>query len=105
MRNQFIQLTSGWIPLSVLLLFAIALITGQARGNVPTEIQATPVPPVVTTSIDVVPDSDMLKKLETLPSVADKIMALPFDLEISIEAGVFDTPASDNQRHLRSRSN
>lgn len=31
MRQRFIQLTSGWIPVSVLLLLAAALVIGQER--------------------------------------------------------------------------
>ena len=39
MRKRFIQLTSGWIPVSVLLLFAFALVTAQARGDIPVEVE------------------------------------------------------------------
>jgi hypothetical protein len=40
MSNKFIRLTSGWIPVSVLLLCAAALIAGQARANLPAEHRA-----------------------------------------------------------------
>ena len=33
MSKRFIQLTSGWIPVSVLLLFAAALVTGQTDDD------------------------------------------------------------------------
>jgi hypothetical protein len=35
MREKFIQMTSGWIPVSVMCLLAIALMTGQANANLP----------------------------------------------------------------------
>ena len=49
MRKKFIQLTSGWIPVSVLLLFAVALVTAQARGDLPIEVE--PVHQPVTISL------------------------------------------------------
>jgi hypothetical protein len=33
MKNRFIRLTSGWIPVSVLLLFATALVYGGNAGD------------------------------------------------------------------------
>ncbi len=85
MKNQFIQLTSGWIPVFVLLLFTVALVVGQARANLPNEIKAAPNLPVATSSINVVLNSDTLKKLEALPLVVDTFLALPSDLEFSID--------------------
>ena len=87
MKKQFIQLTSGWIPVSVLLLFTIALVAGQARANLPNEIKAAPIP-AVTTSINIVLSSDVLKKLEALPIVVDTLLALPSDFELGIEARI-----------------
>lgn len=93
MRKQFIQLTSGWIPVSFLILFAIALVAGQARANLPSEIKAAPVP-AMTTSINIVLSADVLRKLEALPIVVDMFLALPSDLELSIDAGII----SPNER-------
>ena len=53
MKKQFIRLTSGWIPVSVLVLFTIALVAGQARASLSEETRATPVPPLLTTSVEV----------------------------------------------------
>lgn len=85
MKKQFIRLTSGWIPVSVLVLFTIALIAGQARANLPGEIKATPVFPA---SVNLVLSSDMLKRLESLPHMVDTVLALPSDLEVSVDATI-----------------
>jgi hypothetical protein len=87
MKNQFIQLTSGWIPVSVLVLLAIALITGQARANLPNELIAAPVL-VTSPTITVVLTASMLKKLETLPVMVDTLVALPGNLEVHIDARI-----------------
>ncbi len=91
MRKQFIQLTSGWIPVSVLGLFAAALVAGQARANLPNEIRAVP---AITTSVNVVLNDDMLQRLEALPIALGTLIALPSDLGVSIDIGFiseFDT--------------
>jgi hypothetical protein len=87
MKQQFIQLTSGWIPVSMLALFAIALIAGQARANLPNEIKAAPVP-ATTTSVSIVLNVDVLRKLEALPLVVDTLLALPSDLEGTLNTGL-----------------
>jgi len=88
MKKQFIRLTSGWIPVSVLVLFTIALIAGQARANLPGEIKATPVLPVLTTSVNVLLSSNMPEKLESLPHMVDTVLALPSDLDVSVDATI-----------------
>jgi hypothetical protein len=45
MSKRFIEMTSGWIPVAVLLLFAAALVTGQARARLGDEIGAVPAAP------------------------------------------------------------
>jgi len=99
MSKKFIQLTSGWIPVSVLLMFVVALVTGQARANLPSEIKATPAP-MVTTSINVVLHSQMFEKLETLPLVIDTLLALPAEIELSIDATIRST--DDDSAHTPS---
>jgi len=44
MSKKFIQITSGWIPVSILVLFAIAFVAGQARARVENEFGASAVP-------------------------------------------------------------
>lgn len=102
MKKRFTQLTSGWIPISVLLLFTIALVAGQARANLPNEIKAAPVPAAMT-SINVVLNSDMLKKLEALPLVVDTLLALPSDVELSIDARII-SPHQGDEHSSRPKS-
>ncbi len=94
MKKQFIRLTTGWIPVSVLLLFTIALIAGQARANLPSEIKAAPVLPVLTTSVSVVRGADMSEKLEALPHLLDTVLALPSDSDVSINADTLTLDSS-----------
>jgi len=46
MSKKFIQMTSGWIPVSILVLFAIAFVAGQARARQQIELGASAVPGV-----------------------------------------------------------
>jgi hypothetical protein len=106
MKKQFIQLTSGWIPVSVLLLFTVALVAGQARANLPNEIKAAPMP-VVTTSINIVLSSGVSKKLEALPLVVDTLLALPSDIELGIDARIVsphDNGEHSSQSHSQPKS-
>lgn len=49
MRNQFIKLTSGWIPIFVMLLFATALVMGRPDGGL---IEARSLPAIVSPIAD-----------------------------------------------------
>ncbi len=102
MKKQFIQITSGWIPVSVLALFAVALIEGQARANLPDEIRAVPLP-TVTTSVKVVLNADIVRKLEVLPLVVDSLLALPSDLEVSFDTRII-SPIGNGEHSSRSNA-
>lgn len=102
MQKQFIQLTSGWIPVSVLVLFTAALVAGQARANLPNEIKAAPVP-AVTTSVRIILNADVLQKLEALPIVVDTLLALPSDLGVSVDTGII-SPFGGGENSPRSKS-
>jgi hypothetical protein len=103
MKDQFIRLTSGWIPVSVLVLFTIALIAGQARANLPHEVTAAPAHSTETTWKNVGLSSDMVMKLHTLPLAIDTLLALPSDLEPGFDVGIIEPGKADN-RPLRSNS-
>lgn len=102
MHKQFIQLTSGWIPVSVLVLFTAALVAGQARANLPNEIKAVPVP-AVTTSVSIVLNADVLQKLEVLPLAVDTLLALPSGLDVGINASI-NSPFDGDKQSSRSNS-
>ena len=42
MREKFIQMTSGWIPVSVMCLLGVALVMGQASATLPASDTAVP---------------------------------------------------------------
>lgn len=84
MKKQHTKVSHGWIPVSLLVMFTIALIVGQARANLPNEVKAAPMP-VAATSINIVLNADMMQKLESLSLLTDTLLALPFDLELTID--------------------
>jgi len=87
MKNQFIRKTSGWIPVSVLVLFAIALVAGQARANLPNEIKGALLPAATATTI-VVLRSDMSSGFDALPVAIDTLSVGPSELEAGSDAGI-----------------
>lgn len=93
MSKQFIRITSGWIPVSVLLLCTVALVAGQADANLPNAVKATP-QPAPGVAIDIVLSRHMQEKLDSLAVVVDTLVSLPDELEIS----------SDNADRRRSES-
>jgi branched-subunit amino acid transport protein AzlD len=97
MKKQFIKATSGWIPVSLLVMLTIALIAGQARANLPNEVRAVPAP-VAVTLVNAVPSADMLKKLALLSFVVDTMLALPSDFELTIDEKILSVDKRD-ERH------
>ena len=82
MREKFIQMTSGWIPVSVMCLLAIALVTGQASANLAAADPA--VPPV---SVTAQPD-----KVDQMRLWVDAYLDLHDHVEITFDAA-FHAPA------------
>ena len=66
--------------MSVLVLFTVALVAGQARANLPNEIKAAPIT-AITTSVNIVLNTDALQKLEALPLFVDTLLALPTEIK------------------------
>jgi len=87
MSKQFIQITSGWIPVTVMALLTVALIAGQARANLPKDLIAAPVP-AATTSVNILLSTQMLKNLDALPAVVDTLLAMPKDIELRIDTRI-----------------
>ena len=84
MNSRFDPLTKGLLSLAVILMFTIALIAGQARANLPAEVSATS-DFGLSTRMSVILDSESLSKIHSLPYAVDIILALPIDIELSIE--------------------
>jgi hypothetical protein len=85
MNKHFIQVTNGLVPVVVLLLLVVALVAGQARGDIAGQVTAaaTATFPVHTS---VISNAGMLKIIESLPQTLDTILALPADMEMAINA-------------------
>lgn len=101
MSKRFIEITSGWIPVSLLLLFTVALVTEQAAANLSNESRA--IPQVATpAAVTVVISRDALGKIESVSDIVDTVLALPSNIELRIDARVFpvkdEAGANSNKR-------
>ncbi len=94
MSKQFIQMTSGWIPIAVMTLLAVALIAGQAQANLPNELRAVPAP-AMTTSVKIVLNAQMLKRLESLPAAVDTLLAMPKDIDLRVKTRILRRDVSE----------
>ena len=83
MNSRFEQLTKGLLSLAVILMFAAALIAGQARANLPAEVSAVP-DSSLATRLSIIIDKESLQKIESLPHVVGTILALPIDVELTL---------------------
>ena len=83
MHNRFDQLTKGLLSLAVIIMFTVALIAGQARGNLTAEVSPTS-DFALATRVSVILDSESLQKIRLLPHAIDIVLALPIDIELSI---------------------
>ncbi len=83
MSKQFIQMTSGWIPVSVMVLLAIAVIAGQARANLAHETRVSPLG--ASTAIRLSLDAEALRKFELLPAAVESLLTWPRDLTLYID--------------------
>lgn len=103
MSKQFIQMTSGWIPIAVMALLAAALIAGQARANLgqeykPALISAASMP------VKIELHTEKLQKLEVLPAVVDRLLAMPINIELSIDTRILRGDVSpENVAPLKSK--
>lgn len=68
-------------------LLAVALIAGQARANLPNELRAAPAP-AMTTSVNIMLGTRMLKNLDSLPAVVDTLLTMPKDIELRIDTRI-----------------
>jgi len=85
MNKHFIQVTNGLVPIVVLLLLVVALVAGQARANLPGQATAAAMPTLSAHST-IIPDAETRRNVESLAQIVESILALPADIEITINA-------------------
>ena len=94
MRQRFIELTSGWIPVSVLLLLATGLIAGQPRAE--QSVETSPLPETVQFL-----DHNDQARLATIRHIVDSVLPVPESLHVTIDVTVSpagnDAPANTNR--------
>ncbi len=83
MNKHFIQVTNGLVPIVVLLLLVVALVAGQARANLPGHVTAAALPSL-SARASIILNTEMLRNIESLPPILDTILALPANIEITI---------------------
>ena len=69
--------------MAVMLMFAIALIAGQARANLPADVSASSDFGSATRT-GIILDQESLQHIQSLPYLVDAMLALPIDIELSI---------------------
>jgi len=84
MNSRFDELTKVLLSLSVMLMFTVALIAGQARANLPTEVSTARNFGLVT-RMSITLDIASLQKIESLLQVVDVVLALPIDIELGLD--------------------
>jgi len=84
MNIRFDQLTKVLLSLSVMLMFTVALIAGQARANLPAEL-STARNFALVTRMNITLDTASLQKIDSLLHVVDAVLALPIDIELGLD--------------------
>ena len=97
MSKEFIRLTSGWIPVSVLLLFAAALVWGPVgassrEGSAP---HSAPAAPVVAPHLL---DPNERASLQSALDIADSV--LPLADSIGLALGAAGQFAAEDIQHV-----
>ena len=83
MSKRFIQLTSGWIPVAVLLLLAAALVSGEPRTDLAQPVTAAP----KVSAADVQAVTSMLRSIVEMQSeVAGNLEAILLLSDAEIDA-------------------
>lgn len=96
MRKQFIRITSGWIPVSILALLAIALIAGQARANLPKDLVTAQIP-LATTSLGTALNAELLRKPESLPTSVNTLLIVPENINLRLDTKILRKEFSSDQ--------
>jgi hypothetical protein len=84
MSNRFDPLTKGLISVAVILMFAAALVAGQARANLTDEAAAADF--VEHSRTGILLSADILRKIESLPAIVGAAFVLPGEMDLCIDA-------------------
>ena len=79
MHSRIDQITKGLISLTVMLMFTVALVAGQARANLPQSVSSLGATETISSF-----DTESLRRLESLPHLIELVLALPIDVEIRL---------------------
>ncbi len=83
MDNRIDQITKGLISLTVMLMFTVAFVAGQARANLQADAWETEeITPGFETSV--ILGTESLRKLESLSHLVDSVISLPIVIEFSM---------------------
>jgi len=93
MSKRFVQLTSGWILVTLALLLATVLISGQAGAAEPPQSR---VPPTVS-----IPDENDHAHLASIRHFVDTELSMPKRVQVTIDVSVYpvseDMPATTDR--------
>jgi len=95
MDKRFIQLTSGWIPVFVLLLLAAALAMGQGSSDAPGE-RVHLATPATSNEAPGLLDANDRAKLESIRIFVDSFLPMPESIQITVDTTI-DTGAGGAQ--------
>ena len=84
MNSRFDHLTKGLLSLAVILMFAAALVADQARANL-TDDAAANVSFVEKTRTGVILNGEMLRRIDSLPSLVGSVFALPSEVDLCLD--------------------
>lgn len=85
MSKRFIELTTGWIPIAVMMLFAAALVTEQGSANFPGGLAALPATPETPHSRFEGPHG---RDVDEIAVMLESIVELPSDLRLILDATI-----------------
>lgn len=91
MNTRMDQLFKALLTLTVILMFAAALISAQARANLDADAMATG-GFAATVAVGVVLDEESLRRLESLPHVIDTVLALPIVVDLGTDELAVGSP-------------
>ena len=94
MNSRFDEITKGLLSLTVILMFAVALIAGQARANFPAEDSSSPEFSLAT-ELNILLDTETLQKIDALPQAFDTLIALPVEIDVTFRGGKSNADRSD----------